>query len=89
MRFSLLLCLLCLSCRLVGEVGFAQTTNLETAGVVALSDNFDIWPDFLAWGNNHRHSLGMAALGKNPQTGLDEFVVIGTENTNNTFCARS
>ncbi len=82
MRFSVLLCLLCLSCLLVGEVGFAQTTNLETAGVVALSDNFDIWPDFLAWGNNHRHSLGMAALGKNPQTGLEEFVVIGTENTN-------
>ncbi len=82
MRFSVLLFLLGLSGLLVGEVGFAQSTNLESAGVLALSGNFDIWPDFLAWGNNHRHSLGMAALGKNPQTGLDEFVVIGTENTN-------
>lgn len=81
MRFSVLLCLLCLWCLLVGEVSFAQSTNLETAGVMALSNNFDIWPDFLAWGNNHRHSLGMAALGKNPQSGLDEFVVIGTGNS--------
>ncbi|NUN97225.1 MAG: hypothetical protein HUU16_13745 [Candidatus Omnitrophica bacterium] len=83
-----LLVLAAVLCLLSPNVVFAQPLDPVAAGVQTLSPNFDVWPDFLAFGNNRPNALGMAAIGKDPVTNREEFVVVGTAaiNANGVDC---
>lgn len=56
----------------------AQNTNPTDAGATPLSANFDVWPEIVI-NDNTWHNYQVAGIGKDPGTGVEEFVVFGLD----------
>lgn len=76
--FSKILTILLVATLLPASV-LAQSTVPTTAGATPLSANFDIWPEFLPL-NNGFHNYDLTAIGVDPTTQREEFVVFGVSN---------
>lgn len=82
MRLSMSICACLFLCLALPLVAVAQSSNPASVGATPLTSNFDPWPNFLPV-DNSGWNFDVGALGVDPQTGRQEFLLFGQSNDGN------